>query len=238
MVNEELVRRFWPGESGVGKQLMWGTRPVTIIGVVGDVHQSGMAAPIEPAIYLHVLQNIRVRMSIVVRTTGDPMRMANAVRRAVWSVDPSQTITGLSALSDVVAGSVARQRVLASMLALFGIIALTLGALGIYGVLAFTVAQRRREIGVRMALGASPRRVLRLIVGQGLMLAAVGIVVGTVGARFLAQTMQTLLFEIRPTDAATFGEVVAVLFASAALASWLPARRALKIDPVAALRAD
>ena len=124
------------------------------------------------------------------------------------------------------------------MLALFGVIGLTLGALGIYGVLAFAVAQRRKEIGVRVALGATPRLVLRLIVGQGILLATMGIVLGVVGARFLAQTMQSVLYDIQPTDVATFGQVVVVLFGAAALASWLPARRALKIDPVAALRAD
>ena len=238
VVNEELVRRFWPGQSGVGKQILFGTNPSTIIGVVGNVHQNGMAEPIEPALYVHVLRNLRVRMSIVVRTDGDPIQLATAVRRAIWSVDRSQTITGVTALDDVVAKSVGRQRVLAWMLALFGIIGLTLGALGIYGVLAFAVAQRRKEIGVRVALGATPQLVLRLIVGQGLLLATMGIVLGVVGARFLAQTMQSVLYDIQPTDLATFGQVVIVLFGAAALASWLPARRALKIDPVAALRAD
>jgi predicted permease len=238
VVNEELVHRFWPGENGTGKQILVGTAPATIIGVVGNVHQNGIAEPVEPAVYVHVLRNLRVRMSIVVRTDGDPMQLANAVRRAIWSVDRSQTITGVTALDDVLAKSVGRQRVLAWMLALFGIIGLTLGALGIYGVLAFAVAQRRKEIGVRVALGATPQLVLRLIVGQGTQLATMGIVVGVVGARFLAQTMQSVLYDIQPTDLATFVQVVVVLFAAAALASWLPARRALKIDPVAALRAD
>jgi ABC-type antimicrobial peptide transport system permease subunit len=127
---------------------------------------------------------------------------------------------------------------LAWLLGLFGIIGLTLGALGIYGVLAFSIAQRRKEIGVRVALGATPRGIMQLVVGRGVALAVAGTVIGLVGARLLARTMQSVLFGIQPTDITTFAEVVAVLLAVAALASWLPARRALRIDPVSALRAD
>jgi ABC-type antimicrobial peptide transport system permease subunit len=133
---------------------------------------------------------------------------------------------------------VARPRLLAWLLGAFGAIALTLGALGIFGVLAFAVSQRRREIGVRVALGASPRSVLRLIVMQGMFLAVSGVVIGVIGAAVLTRSMESVLFGIEPADPLTFAEVVAVLLATAALASWLPARRALAIDPVTALRSD
>jgi ABC-type antimicrobial peptide transport system permease subunit len=133
---------------------------------------------------------------------------------------------------------VARPRLLAWLLGAFGTIGLTLGALGIFGVLAFTVSQRRREIGVRVALGASPRSVLRLIVMQGMLLAVSGVVLGVIGASVLTRSMESVLFGIEPADPLTFAEVVAVLLAAAALASWLPARRALAIDPVTALRLE
>ena len=239
MINEELGRRLWPGEkSYVGKSLMFGQSPIPIVGVVGNIRQAGIALPPEPAVYLHVLHSFRSRMSIVVRTQGDPLAVAGAVRRAIWSVDKSQTITRVATLEDIIGRSVARERALAWLLGLFGIIGLTLGALGIYGVLAFAVTQRRKEIGVRVALGASPGSVMRSIVGQGVGLATAGVAIGLVGARLLAHTMQGVLFSIQATDLLTFAQVVVVLLGAALLASWLPARRALRIDPISALRAD
>ncbi|HSJ65068.1 MAG TPA: ABC transporter permease [Gemmatimonadaceae bacterium] len=238
IVNEELVRRLWPGEEAVGKTLRLGQAEAQVIGVVGNVRQRGLAAPVEPTMYLHALQNFRSRMSIVVRVDGDPARYASAVRQAIWSQDPEQTITGVATLESVVGTAVARPRLLAWLLALFGLIALTLGALGIFGVLAYAVSQRRQEIGVRVALGARPRTVLRLIVGQGMLLAAVGVVIGIGGALLVTRWMQEVLYEIHPTDVATFIQVVVVLATAAMLASWLPARRALRIDPVSTLRYD
>jgi predicted permease len=238
VVNEELARRFWPGENAVGKVLAFGTTQVPVVGVVGDVRQRGLAEPVDPAIYIHVLQQFRGRMSIVVRTAGDPTSYAQAVRQAIWSVDRDQTITDLTTLEAIVGRAVARPRVLAWLLGLFGLIGLTLGGLGIYGVLAYAVTQRRQEIGVRVAMGASPRNVLGLVVGKGMLLAGAGVVLGVGGAWLLTRSMQAVLFDIRPSDPVTFVQVVAVLLGASLLASWLPARRALRIDPVNALRAD
>jgi predicted permease len=238
VVNDEAAKRLWPGENAVGKTLLFGQAPLQIIGVVGNIRQRGLAEPVDPAIYIHVLQNFRSRMSIVLRTQGDPLTYANAVRQAIWSQDPNQTITSLTTLEDVVGGAVARPRLLAWLLALFGVMGLTLGALGIFGVLAYAVNQRRQEIGVRVALGASPRAVLNLIVGRGMLLAGAGVVLGIVGAALLTKSMQSVLYDIRPSDPMTFAQVVIVLLGAALLASWLPARRALKIDPVTALRYD
>jgi putative ABC transport system permease protein len=238
VVNEELERRFWPGESAVGKFLSFGRTDVQVVGVVGDVRQSGLAEPMEPVIYIHALQQFRSRMSIVVRTKGDPLRSAGAVKQAIWSLDPAQTITEITTLEAVVGGAVARPRVLAWLLALFGVIGLALGALGIYGVLAYAVTQRRQEIGVRVAMGATPRSVLGLVVGKGMLLAGVGVLAGVGGAVLLTRSMQTVLYDIRPSDPVTFLEVVLVLLGASLLASWLPARRALAIDPVNALRSD
>ena len=238
IVNEELARRVWPGESAIGKTMLLGQNEVQVVGVVGNVRQRGLAEPVEPTMYLHAMQNFRSRMSIVVRVDGDAAGYSNAVRQAIWSQDPNQTITGVATLESIVGTAVARPRLLAWLLALFGVLALTLGALGIFGVLAYAVAQRRQEIGVRVALGARPQTVLRLVVGQGLLLAGVGVALGVTGAIFLTRWMQDVLFEIRPTDMATFVQVVLVLLSAALLASWLPARRALRIDPVMALRYD
>jgi putative ABC transport system permease protein len=238
VVNEEFARRYFPGEDPVGKSILFGTVPIRIVGVVGDVRQRGLAEPVDPAMHGHVLQNLRVRMSIVIRTTGSPLSYANAVREAIWSVDSDQTITSVATLESVLGSALARPRLLAWLLAIFGVVGLTLGALGIFGVLAYSVNQRRQEIGIRVALGASPQSVLRLVVRQGMGLTAAGVVAGVIGAVWLTRSMQSVLYDIDSSDLATFLQVVAVLLVAALLASWLPARRALKIDPVSALRYD
>ena len=238
IVNEAFAKKYFPNESAVGKVLRMGSAAIQIIGVVGDFRQKSMSEPAEPTAYIHYPQNMRAGLSLAIRTNGDPLRYANAVREAIWSVDRDQTITSVETLSAIVGGNVARPRLLASLLLLFGIMGLTLGALGIYGVLAYAVSQRRQEIGVRVALGASPRSVLGLVIGQGMGLAVAGVVAGIAGAFVLTRLMSAVLFEVQATDPATFATVVVVLLGAALIASWLPARRALRIDPVQALRYD
>jgi predicted permease len=238
IVNEELARRYWPGQDAVGKHLKFGEQEVPIVGVVGNIRQNGPADAVEPTMYIHVHQQTRSRMSIVIRTSTDPNSLINSVRQAIWSVDRDQTITGISTLEEVVGSAVSRPRLLASLLALFGILGLTLGALGIYGVLAFTVTQRRQEIGVRVALGAPPKSVLALVVVQGMTLAIAGIILGMVGSFAMAGSLQAVLYDIPATDLVTLAEVGAVLLGTALIASWIPAQRALAIDPAIALRYD
>ena len=238
VVNEELARRAWPGDNAVGKTLRFGQTDVAVIGVVGSVRQSGLAEPVEPAMYLHALQNFRSRMSIVIRVEGDPLQYVNAVRQAIWSRDPAQTITRVTTLEEVTGRSVARPRLLAWLLAVFGMVGLALGAVGIFGVLAYAVSQRRQEIGVRVALGAPPRSVLGMIVGRGMLLALAGVAIGIVGAALFTRSMRSVLYGIEPADPWTFIQVTLVLLGAALLASWLPARRAMTIDPVNALRYD
>ena len=238
IVNEELAKRYWPGENAVGKSLRAGNTQIPIIGVVGSIRQRGLNEPYEPIVYLHALQNMRVSMSIVVRTIGDPLRMTNAVRNAIWSLGRDQPIAEVATMENVLGRAVARPRLMAWLLGMFGIIGLLLGTLGIYGLLAYAVTQRRQEIGVRVALGAPPRSVLRLVVGHGMLLAIAGVLIGTAGARLLTRQMESVLFGITPNDLATFVQVIAVLLGAALLASWLPARKALAIDPVTALRYD
>jgi predicted permease len=236
LVNDAFKRRHWPTESAVGKTIRIGEDVAQVIGVVGDVRQTSLTEPAEPMAYIHYLQNQRSGLSLAIRTTGEPLRLANAVREAVWSVDRNQTITSVETMSAIVGDAVARPRLLTSLLLLFGVMGLLLGALGIYGVLAFAVTQRRQEIGVRVALGATPRSVLGLVVRQGMTLAVAGVVVGVAGAAVLTRVMAAVLYEVRATDPATFAVVVLVLLGAAFVASWLPARRALRVDPVQALR--
>ncbi|MDB4874499.1 MAG: hypothetical protein JWM41_945 [Gemmatimonadetes bacterium] len=238
LVNETAAKRFWPGENPVGKVLHLGSTAVQIVGVVGDIRQRGLTEAVEPAVYVSAMQNTRSGMSIVVRTTGDPMRIAGTVRNAIWSVDRNQPIAEVTTLEQMLGGAVARPRLLAWLLGIFGFIGLLLGALGIYGLLAFAVAQRRQEIGVRTALGAPRSAVLKLVMGHGMALTIGGVIVGTLAASVLTRQMQAVLFGIAPGDVSTFVEVIGVLIGTALLASWMPARRALAIDPVTALRAD
>ena len=237
IVNEAFARKYWPEESAVGKTMRFGTsNEFEIVGVVGDVRQRSLGEPAEPMAYIHYLQNMRSGLGLAVKTVGDPLSYVNAVRQAIWSVNRDQTITSVETMRSIVGGTVARPKLLAMLLLLFGLMGLSLGALGIYGVLAYAVSQRRREIGVRIALGATPGSVFGLIVRQGMTLAIAGVVGGVAGAFLLTRAMTAVLYETRATDPATFAAVVVVLLVTAFLASWLPARRALRIDPVQALR--
>jgi putative ABC transport system permease protein len=209
-----------------------GKTDLQIVGVVGNIHQRGLGEPVEPTLYIHALQNMRAGMSMVVRTKGDPMRLANAVRNAIWSVDRNQAIAEVTTMEEVIGSAVARQKLLAWLLGIFGALGLLLGALGI------AVTQRRQEIGVRSALGAPASSVMRMIVGQGMALACGGVIIGTIAAAVLTRQLQAQLFGITPGDRGTFVEVILVLLGTAMLASWSPARRALAIDPVTAMRHD
>ena len=238
VVNETLARRFFPGASAVGRTLDFGGSTVRIIGVVGDVRQIALEEPATPMFYLSNLQNLRVQVNLLARTRDDPIPLVHALESAIRSVDGEQTITSVFTLDDVVRGALARPRLLTVLLGLFGGAGLVLGALGIYGVLSYLVGERRREIGVRLALGAEGRDVLRTIVSRGLRLATVGTVIGVVGALALTRLMASVLYEVEPNDPLTFGGAVVVLMFVALLASALPARRAARTDPAVALRGE
>jgi predicted permease len=237
LVNEMFVRRYGLQGDPVGQVLNIGA-PVTIIGVVGDTLQAGPSEPAEPMLYLHVMQNTRSGVNLMVRGKGDPLLLAASVQKAVWSVDRNQTITRVTTLEQMMSEVVARPRLLAVLMGLFAALGLLLGAVGIYGVLAYTVSQRRREIGVRLALGATTRDVLRMVVGGGLRLVAVGVAVGLAGALALARLMESVLYGVPPHDPLTFASVVVGLMGVALIASWLPARRASRVPPAVALRAE
>ncbi|WP_375767597.1 ABC transporter permease [Archangium gephyra] len=239
MVNDAFVRRFLPGEDAVGKAIRWGDNDVApIVGVVGDVRQESLSEPAPPLVYIHVLQNNRSNVNMVVRGQGAPLQLAAAVRQAIWSVNPEQTITRITTLEEVVGGSVARPRLIASLLGLFAVLALVLGAVGIYGVLAYTVGQRQREIGVRLALGARPAEVLSMVLRSGMRLAGLGVAVGVAGALALSQVMGSILYGVAPHDPLTFGTAAVLLLGVALAACLVPARRAMRVDPAVSLRAE
>jgi len=237
VVNEAFVKRWFPGENAVGKTVnLW--RPMEIVGVVRDIRQTAIDEPARPTIFMNNMVNGRVKVTLVARTTGDPLTMTRKVREAIWSVDKEQAITSIFTFDDVVGESMARPRLLTVLLGSFGALGLILGALGIYGVLAYLVNERQREIGVRIALGAPASSVLWMFVGRGLALTAVGLAIGLAGALMLTRLMSGVLYGVKATDPFTFVAVGATLLAVAALASWLPARRAAHVDPVEALRSD
>ena len=238
VVNQAFAKKYFPKQNALGRTIRLGDTPMSIVGVVGDIKQTSVDAPAQPAVFIHNLQNSRVRVFLVVRTRGEPLAMAKAVREAIWSLDRDQTITGIFTLQDAMGEAVARPRFLTVLLAAFGALGLVLGALGLYGVLAYLVNQRKREFGVRIALGAQPSDVIRMVVGRGLLVAGVGVAVGLVGALLLTRFMQGVLFGVEPTDPLTFALVTVALIGIAMLASYVPARRATHVDPAVALRAD
>lgn len=239
VVNETFARQWFPGERAVGKTLDAGeNRKATIIGVVADIRQRSMSEPALPTAYIHVMQNGRVRMNLIVRTSGPPLAMAGALRDAVHSVDRLQPITSIFTYDDAMRDALARPRLLTVLLGVFGLIGLTLGALGLYGVLAYLVSQRQREIGVRLALGARPDSVLRMIVGRGLALTGAGIVIGAAFALALGRYLSSVLYGVAPSDPLTMLLVTLVLLTAAVLASWIPARRAARVDPAITLREE
>jgi predicted permease len=238
VVNETFVRRYGLVGDPIGQTISLEGARLPIIGVVGDTRQAGPSEPADPMIYLHALQNMRSGVNLVVRGHGDPLRVAADVQKAVWSVDPNQTITRVTSLEHVMSEVVARPRLLAVLMGLFAALGLLLGAVGIYGVLAYTVNQRRREFGLRLALGATPGDVLRMVVNGGLRLVGLGVAVGLAGALALARLMDSVLYGVPPHDPVTFVSAVLGLLGVALIASWLPARRATRVPPAVALRAE
>ena len=242
VVSETMARNFWPNEDPVGKRIAIGEIEsdrdwVNVIGVVKDVRQIQLTAAPKPQMYLTFRQfGFFDSRDLVVKTDVDPASMAATVRKAVWEIDRDQPVSNIQTMEAILADSIARERFSMVLLAIFAGVALILAAVGIYGVMSYSVAQRTHEIGIRMALGAQTGTVLKLAVGYGLKLVIVGIVVGLIGAFALTRLMSTLLFGVTATDPTTFTLISLLLVGVAALASYIPARRATKVDPITALR--
>jgi putative ABC transport system permease protein len=242
IVDEEFARRYWPNEDPVGKQILWGLgggddSPLTVIGVVGRVK---LDRPNEPmgAVqgYFAFLEYPQPAMTFVVKTTRSPEQMIAAARQQVQEVDASQPIYDIKTLTQLRAESIAPQRLNLLLMGLFAALALALAIVGIYGVMSYAVTQRTREIGLRLALGAQRRDVMKLVVGQAMKLALLGVLVGLLGAAAVTRLMTKLLFDVSATDRATFAVIALLLTVVALLACWIPARRAAKVDPMIALR--
>ena len=244
IVNEAFVRRFYPGRDPVGKRVTFSsfrrTGPdiqwLTIVGVVADTRRSGFAIPVREELYVPLSQNGAGLMYVVVRTSGAPETVIAPVRAAVWSIDPLLAIAQPRTIRAVMASGIAEERFRMTLVAGFAATAILLAALGVYGLMAFATTQRMREFGLRLALGATPRRVLVTVMRDGFRLAAIGLGVGLSAAVLVARAMRQMLFGIGPFDPVTFAAMACVLLVSAGLATFLPARRATKVDPMIVLR--
>jgi putative ABC transport system permease protein len=231
------VRRYFPKDDPIGKRFSAGPGAnSTIVGVVGDTKQRGLASDIMPEATSSILQMPRFNMTLVLRTTVDPLSLVSAVRKQVSDLDKNLPLYGVQTMDDVLSAEVASQRFNAGALAGFAALAVLLAAVGIYGVMAYAVSQRTHEIGVRIALGAEPQNVLRMVLNQGLRLALIGVALGLAASFALTRLMNSLLFGVRPLDPETFIVVTAALVAVALGACWIPAYRATRVDPVIALR--
>jgi predicted permease len=241
VVNEELVRRFLDGKDPIGRRILvsdGSDEAAMIVGVVGNVAQEEVSAAPYAQVYQPMAQGPTRGVRVAVRTAGNPMGFANQARAALASVDPQLPLTKLQTMEDRLSGSLTQPRVSMAVLVLFALLALVLAAIGIYGVLSYAIARRTREIGIRIALGAQPGDVRRLVIGEGMRPVLAGVALGVAGALALTRLMRALLYGVSPSDPVTLGAVALLLTTVALLAAWLPARRATRVDALEALRAE
>jgi len=238
IINDALARRYWPNEDPLGKRFTVGFEksPREIVGIVATIKQTTLSSGDRSAMYLPHLQRSTGGMSLVVRTNGDPMSLVALARAQIHAVDQSIPVTNIRTMDEIFSASIEQQRFSMLLVGLFGGLALALAGIGIYGVMGYAVTQRKHELAVRMALGAKASQVRQLVLKDGLVLALFGVVIGVAGAFALTRLMSSLLFDVKPTDAPTFIAVAVLLLIVALLASYIPARRATKVDPLVALR--
>jgi len=240
VINEFLAKRHWPGVDPVGKRLkLTGSKEPwrTVVGVVKDIRERGLLLDMKPAVYVPVNQvDSPSPYYLIARTAQDPASVVNALRGAVWAVDADRPVAFIRTMDQLMAENVADRSRPMMLLGIFAGLALVLACIGVYGVLAYSVAQRTREIGVRMALGARPSDVTRMILGRGLKLSAVGLVTGAALAGILGILLRTLLFGVTPAAPLVYAGTAASLIVVALAACVIPAQRAARVDPVVALR--
>jgi putative ABC transport system permease protein len=241
IISESMARRFWPSEDALGKRLTLSFSkeqgPREIVGIVGDV-KGGLDSDVRPTAYVSYKQIPRPFMTFVARTSSDPKNSIQPISRAIYAIDKDEALRDVGTLDEVFASSLSGRRFSMTLLMSFAALALILAAIGVYGVMNYSVVLRRRELGIRIALGAQTADVLRLVLRQGLALTLAGVGAGLLGAFALTHLMASLLYGVTATDSLTFAGVSGVLLAVGVLASYLPARRATKVDPMNALRAE
>jgi putative ABC transport system permease protein len=243
ILNEALAGRVFPGERAVGKRIKFAgaddSESLEVVGVVGDTRDFGLRATPPPILYRpHAQDRPASAMGLVVRGEGPPADLARTLRAAVTSLDSELPVSGISPMEDILAGSVASDRVLLFLVSVFALLALTLCSVGIFGVMSYTVSCRTQEIGVRMAVGGAPKHVLKMIVRQGMALASLGIVIGLVGSLAVGRALSGVLFGVAPNDPRTLLAVVGLITLVALGACFLPARRASAVDPAVSLREE
>jgi putative ABC transport system permease protein len=240
LINDTLARRYWPGQNAVGKHLLVGrlTSPSVIIGVLGSIRNQSLTQDVQPEIYVPLTQYPSLNLNLIVRTNGDPHSMFSAVRERIHSIDKDQPVTRVQTMEELLDAGAAQPRLTTWLLAGLSLTALTLAIVGIYGVIACSVAERTQEMGIRIALGAARTDILRIVLRQGFTLAIAGIAIGIGVSLALARVMGTLLYQVSATDPLTYIAGPGLFAAVALLASYLPARRATRVDPMIALRAD
>lgn len=236
IINNSMARTFWPGADPVGKRVSMDDKPLEIVGVVGDTHQRDLTGAVEPMMYAPYTQDPWPFLTVAVRAAGDPGSLMTEAEGAVHAVDKDEAVFDVETMSEVVDASVSPRRFYMLLLGIFALVALSLAAVGLFGVVSFGVVQRTQEIGIRLALGAQRSAVLGMVVGEGLRLTLLGLAVGLAAAAALTRLMASLLYSVRPSDPETFLCVSLLLVAVAALASYIPARRATRVDPIVALR--
>ena len=239
LIDAKFAKRFWPQGNPIGKHVWFDPKkPFTIAGVVGVVKQYGLDVDGKIVVYFPQLQQTSSSMYLAVRTSSDPSTLSAAIVREIHSVDPDALVHDVRTMKDRLYDSLARQRFAATMLGAFAAFALLLAAVGVYGVMSFLVSESTHDLGVRVALGALPADIVRLVMRQGMTLALTGVTVGLLGAAALTRVMAGLLFGVSAMDATTFSAVAAILVAAAAAAAFVPARRATRVDPMVALREE
>jgi putative ABC transport system permease protein len=243
VLNQTAAQQIFPGENPVGKRLYvaWGKNPtegVEIVGVSADIHHRGLDGKPDPCLFMPQAQQPNAYVALLVRTAVDPVALIPAVKEQIHEIYPSQGIQDIQTMEEVVSNSVARPRLDATIMAVFGALALVLACLGIYAVISYSVEQRMREMGIRLALGAAPAGILAMVLREGMALAAAGIVVGIGASLGLTRYLSSLLYAVKPADPAVFAAVTVVLALAAAAGCYFPARRATRVDPAMVLREE
>jgi putative ABC transport system permease protein len=241
VINETFARQIYPGDNPIGRKFilnLGNSKPHEIVGVVGDVKLASIEGEIRPTAYLSSRQYAFGLMSFVIRTTGDPSRLAPAAVRVIREIDPMLPVSAVRPLDEVFAQSIARPRLTAAAMSVFAAAALLLAALGVYGIVAYSVAQRAREFGIRVALGAKPSQIIGMVVGQNLRIVGIGLAVGIAAAIPATRLMRGLLYQVGPNDPGTFIVIAAMLAAVSIVAAYVPARRGTQVDPVVTLKAE